>query len=187
MQYPAEMKIKLMKSIGYDLEPSLHIDSSMIQRVIDSVRNILLEWSLKLEEDGILGEDISFSDKEIKTASQNTYTINNYGNASNFQIQQGNENAAQTQQIEAHDLSEVKSLMREIEGKLGNLKLEQGDLDEINSDINTVKNQADSPKPKKGILREALSSIGNVIKKSTETALTSNLTERLNQILLAIS
>ncbi|WP_404996525.1 hypothetical protein [Caldifermentibacillus hisashii] len=60
---------------------------SQAQQIIDSVRNIILEWSIQLEEDGILGEGVSFSKEEKREADKQNYTVNNfYGNTSGVQI-----------------------------------------------------------------------------------------------------
>ena len=40
--------------------------------IVDAVRNSILEWSLKLEQEGILGEGISFSSEEVKKANMST-------------------------------------------------------------------------------------------------------------------
>ncbi|ENM5727944.1 hypothetical protein V4V56_003970 [Vibrio mimicus] len=40
--------------------------------IVDAVRNSVLEWSLKLEQEGILGEGISFSSEEVKKANMST-------------------------------------------------------------------------------------------------------------------
>ncbi len=58
----------LMNAISFRLQPSLHINASQFQGVLDAVRKIILEWSLKLEEDGITGEGISFSPEEKSKA-----------------------------------------------------------------------------------------------------------------------
>ncbi|MEH7440648.1 hypothetical protein V7182_24665, partial [Neobacillus drentensis] len=48
----------------------LRFGMSQAKQIIDTVRNIILEWSLKLEEDGIVGEGLSFSDKEKEEAKK---------------------------------------------------------------------------------------------------------------------
>ena len=40
--------------------------------VIDAVRTMILNWSLKLEEEGILGEGLSFSEEEKQKAATST-------------------------------------------------------------------------------------------------------------------
>ena len=64
-----------------------------LRKIISAVRNRILDWSLLLEENGIVGEGLRFTDDEVKTAHEsqviNNYTNNFYSTADNTQIQQG--------------------------------------------------------------------------------------------------
>lgn len=96
MQYSDDVAKNMMDAIGFDLRPSLHIDSSALYKVLDAIKNTILKWSLQLEEDGILGEDLSFSQEEQKIVKSANYNINNfYGDVSESQIQQGTEKSSQ--------------------------------------------------------------------------------------------
>ena len=69
------------------MTPSVQLDAAQLQGILDSVRTTILEWSLKLEEDGILGDGMSFSREEKQLASSNTYHIETFiGQVSNSQI-----------------------------------------------------------------------------------------------------
>ncbi len=50
------------------------------KQILASVRKIILNWSLKLEEDGILGEGMTFSSQEREIAANSNYNINYYIN-----------------------------------------------------------------------------------------------------------
>ena len=62
---------------------------------MSTVRNKILDWALLLEENEILGEGMTFTDREKKIASTaqviNNYTNNFYGEVSDIDVQQGNE------------------------------------------------------------------------------------------------
>ncbi|QOX00297.1 MULTISPECIES: AbiTii domain-containing protein [Acinetobacter] len=62
------------------LMPKLLLTSSHFQNVVDSVRQEVLNWSLELESQGILGEDFNFTKTEKQTAEKmtsNTFNIQN--------------------------------------------------------------------------------------------------------------
>ena len=66
-------------------------------RIISAIRNKILDWSLLLEKNGIIGEGLTFSEAEVKTAKESSviynYTNNFYSTTTNTRIQQGsNEN-----------------------------------------------------------------------------------------------
>lgn len=59
----------VQRRISVPLEVTLHIGRSSVVGILDAVRNLILDWSLKLEGDGILGDGMSFSPEERKRAS----------------------------------------------------------------------------------------------------------------------
>lgn len=77
----------------------LSISTSYIENIIETVRSIILEWALVLEEKDIKGENLSFSkeDKEriISDRSVINFITNIYGNVDNTQIQQGTNKSSQ--------------------------------------------------------------------------------------------
>lgn len=64
---------------GYtQLEPRVMFERSQLLGVPSKLRHIILNWSLQLEDDGILGEGMKFSEKEKKAAmSVNNFNIQN--------------------------------------------------------------------------------------------------------------
>ncbi|MGK7928657.1 MAG: hypothetical protein AB4290_26050 [Spirulina sp.] len=62
---------------SYDYIPyemAIHIDPSQAHGILESVKNVVLNWSLKLEEDGILGKGMTFSKEETQIAAQHDYS-----------------------------------------------------------------------------------------------------------------
>jgi len=57
--------------------------------IIETVKTIILNWALKLEEDGILGQGMTFSSKEQEkaTSSPASHVTNFYGPVGQSQIQ----------------------------------------------------------------------------------------------------
>ncbi len=53
------------------LPPVRVIDKSKINAILEIVQNTILEWSLKLEDQGILGDGLSFSPDEKERAASN--------------------------------------------------------------------------------------------------------------------
>jgi hypothetical protein len=82
--------------------PQLHIPITSYAPILHAVRNAILEWSLKLEDEGILGEGMSFSPREKQTAKKEAKELGNpinfihvEGNMINSTIQQGSKAAKQ--------------------------------------------------------------------------------------------
>ena len=88
-------------NVPFETKFALHISINQIFNIMENVRTALLEWSIVLEENGIVGEGMQFSkeEKEIAAATPiiNNYTTNFFGDVSNSQVQQGTDNSTQTQ------------------------------------------------------------------------------------------
>lgn len=88
-------------SAPFQTKYRLEISSNQLFNIMESVRTSILEWSITLEENGIVGEGVQFSESEKKIATTNpvinNYVTNIFGNVSNSQFQQGTTNSGQTQ------------------------------------------------------------------------------------------
>jgi hypothetical protein len=81
MNFPGKLAEQLFSSSrGYELGivPQLVIQHSILSGILDSVRNNILEWSLRLEQSGIIGEGMTFSREEKEKAAGVTYNINSF-------------------------------------------------------------------------------------------------------------
>jgi hypothetical protein len=63
--------LRRYNDIPYEI--AIHIDPSQAHGVLEAVRTIVINWSVDLEKDGILGEGMTFSQKEKEIASSNNY------------------------------------------------------------------------------------------------------------------
>ncbi len=103
--------------------PHLFISSAGVRGILEEVRNAILEWSLRLEKDGIRGDDMSFSPKELAAATTATYQINHFtgvlGNVQADQFQIGNSEAVYAELeragVSANDCAELKDLAHQAE------------------------------------------------------------------------
>ncbi|SCY23996.1 hypothetical protein SAMN02910451_01883 [Butyrivibrio hungatei] len=81
---------------GFITQYSFHTTKTEMHKIISAVRNKILEWALLLEENGIVGEGLNFTNEEKEVAAKsaviNNYTNNFYANADNTRIEQGSKN-----------------------------------------------------------------------------------------------
>lgn len=95
-----EQQRLMMEHTGVEYEFSFEIPMNILKSVLETVRNLILDWSLKLEETGIVGEELSFSLEEVEKAKDESVSnVNNfitiYGNMNNSQIGQGTRSSVQ--------------------------------------------------------------------------------------------
>lgn len=148
----------------------IRVEASQFYNILDRVRNIILEWALKLEEEGVFGENMTFSEKEKKIASEIPSTINYFGSMVNSQLQQNSSHSSQSLNVGEFKIESLKEIIEH--GKL----LLEGVTDdntkaELKSELTVLEAQMISPKPKKPIIKECLASIRNIAEGATGSVL----------------
>ena len=147
---------------------------------MDSTRTAVLEWALKLEEEGVIGEEFSFSKEEQAAAASIVFNI---GSMSHSQIQGATRSSTQTFELTEINHDAVQSFVNELHPALPRLNLGHAELEELTQEIATLKAQLGSPKPKSTILRESLRSIRNILEGTTGSVLATEMLTRLGPVL----
>lgn len=127
--------------------------------IIDAVRNRVLEWSLQLEKAGILGDGLSFNQKEQQaahaTSNAPVYNIQNVGVlgdvANSSTVNQNNFNYSPTDLSRIGELIEqVQKLSDQMEGQLWT---------EVEAATSDLSKELDEQTPDSGKIRGALNSL----------------------------
>ena len=164
MSYNPSLSNRLMESTKSSVPPVLQVQLFEVHRVLDTVRNTVLNWSLKLEEDGILGDGMAFSKEEKEAATGVSHNINNfYGNVTNSQVQQSSPHASQSQENSSIDIKSLIKFVEIMNECLSTTDLDPVGLEVLKSDLDTISAQAKSPKPKYPIIKESLLSIRSIL------------------------
>ena len=157
--YPSAFEQTLRNAIDFGLTPSLRINASHLQRILESVRRAVLEWSLRLEAAGVKGDGMSFSPDEKKKAQTVTYNIETYIHGNVSQSQVGTQDSVQYN----FDLSKLNEFIGALKENLANLELDDDNKAELMAEVQTLESQAVSPRPKVGIIRESLATARNIL------------------------
>jgi hypothetical protein len=64
MPYPPELDHKIRKSLNWGDDIRIRLNSLDCANILHAVMNILLDWTLAMETQGILGENLTFSPEE---------------------------------------------------------------------------------------------------------------------------
>ena len=72
----------VIPAAGTDFDAFFWVATHYYHRILNTARNTILDWTMKLEASGILGEGLAFSTEEKQTASNFTFNIEQF-------IQQG--------------------------------------------------------------------------------------------------
>jgi hypothetical protein len=164
----------LMSAMNIPLQPSLHVPQSEVIGLLDAVRNIILDFALQLEQEGILGEGMSFSKEEKQSARQITYNVtNNIGSMQHSQIQQ-HSSGTQTLNYD-NDLLLIADFVKKLRLSINDLGVVKDLKEELLAEIITVESQTKSPRPKQQIITESLKTIRNILEGATGSLIASGL------------
>ncbi len=129
---------------------ALHMSTPAIGDIVEKVKNAVLEWTIKLEAEGILGEGMQFSSNEKETAKRIPQTINNYyGNTSviNAPVENSVVIATDSTSIE-FSYEKAKRTAAEIEDAIDNEKLSDENMEAVIELLSDIKEKiAQEKKP----------------------------------------
>lgn len=72
LQLPFQVESFLVSTVGTSVK--IGISRASVQAIVEAVRDVILRWVLKLEEDGITGEGMTFSGEEKQIAANHDYS-----------------------------------------------------------------------------------------------------------------
>lgn len=136
---------------------ALHIPTTAVKDIEEKVKNTILECTLKLESEGIVGENMVFSETEKESAVNMPQTVNNYyGNTSvinspsdNVQIVSGSENTV------TFSYDKVKDVVDAVEKSISESDLSKEDMETATELLADIKLKIEEEK-KPDILKSAL-------------------------------
>ncbi len=122
MPYPPKLQARLIKAASLLSPPVLLVSDAQFYGILDAVRTTVLEWALKLEERGISGENLSFSEHEQKAAS---HIVFNIGSMAHSQIQTDPVASHQSMINNNIDLVEAQTFLKDIKASLPAMALKK--------------------------------------------------------------
>lgn len=176
-------KIYENSNMRYKIEIVFFIDKSSVKGLIDTVRNIILNWTLKLEEDGILGEDMLFSHEEKEKAEKNQYIINNFKGIENVQIQQKSNDSKQIMIKREIDFEQIKELMELIKLSTDKNNFSDKNKDNILKEVKQINEELKNKKPKKNLINKGLSSLKNIFENSSSSLIVTSIINNIDKII----
>ncbi len=123
------------------LNYTVQVSSTAVKDIEERVKNAILEWTLKLEEEGIVGENMMFTDKEKDCATNIPQTVNNYygptsiinSSSGNAQIVSGNGNTV------SFPYDKVKDVVDEVAKSISASNLSKDDMETITELLSDIK------------------------------------------------
>lgn len=115
---------------GY--RPFLRIEKSDISNILSNVKKTILDWSINLEKQGIIGEDYIFTDEEKQMIQNVSYHIGNVGNMANH-----NDNST-INQTSTNTVQIIKGDFNSLASNLRSYGIEEADIQELKTIIDVT-------------------------------------------------
>ncbi|MGB3431731.1 hypothetical protein [Achromobacter sp.] len=146
----------LLEMMPVKLEPILKLERTAVIRVLDAVRNLILNWSLEMEKAGVLGEGMMFNTQEKEKAQPagQQFIIQNVGVLGDIS---GQATVTNYQNASAAlDLNQVRDVVAQLNNLVASLPAAiTGSLTPI---LNELSSQLNGPAPAPGHIRKLLQS-----------------------------
>lgn len=174
--YSGKALQRICRGVGFPTNARLDISVTELIKVLTAVRNKILDWALDLEQKGVLGEGMRFSEKEKDIAKNSTVTniTNHIGSMTNSQLQQGTSYSSQSYNTSS-DKELIASFIAELTSNKDKLNLSNDNDINVNANLHTLEAQLSTNEPNPVIVNEALKSIRSVLEGVTGSVIASGL------------
>lgn len=177
---PLSLAEPIMHEYGVN-EVGIIIPRDAIVAALAAIRNLILDWSLRLEKSGIKGDDLSFSPEEKSKAhgGEAQVHIGSIGHfAGNIGSQSFERSSVQATQVDAGlDLSAVKELADQINRHLSELPNESEPA--VRAELTLISDELGKSAPSQSKIRSALAAIGSVLKGAAGNLIASGILAEL--------
>jgi len=167
MTVPPSLQRLCAQHMAVPLEVKLHLDRAQLARIIESVRNRILAWSLSLEKAGIKGDGLSFSEPEKRLAHSHVTTINIQSidtvGAVGEISGKARVNAQKT--ISTPDIDSLRKLIKDVRNQAQALPQKQ--LADIQTRVSALEALIEDRRSHPSKIRSALANLQNVVKSLT--------------------
>ena len=171
---------KICETIG-PLEYKLTVNNFHLKNIIDQVTTRLLEWTLVLESQGILGNDIQFTPMEQSLAQNVPQQINYYGTVINGDVQQSQVISGDHNTI-SFNYDQVSDLLENVKDALKSESLSAEDRETVEELIKDAETKIASKK-KPWIVKAALTGTKDFLISTGANVASALLVEYLQTIL----
>lgn len=153
--FPKPIEQQLMKALKASSPPALIISYASLSGILEAVRTICLNWALRLESLGVVGEGVSFTQDERAAAQAESFDIEDLHGRS------PGSSEPEPQPDDSHP--GVRKFLSELSKRARDLGLEAASVKELQAELDTIGSQLKSPRPKPVIINESLTSLRRIL------------------------
>lgn len=179
ISFPAEIENVLNEKNGPGWGYTLAIPMSELSRVLDTVRNLVLDWALNLEKAGIMGSDMNFDDKE-KAKAQAASTIINIGSIGSMAGNIGQGNVSGDNSV-SH--AQLQPILEQLKPAIDTLVAAGADGNLLSSRIEALEAALTEKQPNTSLVRGLVTDLRNTLTGAAGNLIATGAISALNAFL----
>lgn len=181
-QYSIYQQNFIREATGHRWSVRLKIDVGVAKGILDKVRLILTDWTIRLEKEGVLGDSMQFTGDDKETSARATETVINHFHMRNVGafVQSAVHSTVTGESHESLDMSQVSNLVSQIDAQTQYLPAEI--QAEIAPHLDVVKQEIAGGKDQKRI-RQSLKVVGDICMKIGTSVAASGITHAIAAML----
>jgi hypothetical protein len=172
--YSPEVEQDLRDAVSHGKRFSVRLAVAHVSGIIDAVRNILLQWTLEMEKQGVVGNELLFSEidkKKSETLTAQTITNIHIGNVGAF-VQQAEGSFVHGQIDSTTNISQATlDFVQQAAAMLPGAALPSLIDEQMRAALDELKQAAEVANPESGRLRKGFETLKRVLAPAGETLL----------------
>jgi hypothetical protein len=177
---PDQLAIISKATNSYVARAGVDISRGAITHIIESVRTLILEWAIALENEGIMGEGLSFTSEE-RTKAQNSSVAIHIASIGTFTGNLGTGNTSGDITSAPLNVDRVRNLVSQIRSQADNLANEGVETTALASVLERI--EAHLAKPNESLLRKTLVELQAIITDAAGGLVSTGALALLHQLL----
>ncbi|MGE6497361.1 MULTISPECIES: hypothetical protein [Cupriavidus] len=181
LQYSFEQQHVLQTLFREDMKFGIRLSKGHLTGIFDAVRNLTLDWSLQLEQAGVLGENMSFTLTEKVEAKPVTqqFFIQNAGVVGNVS---DNATVTNNQQVTGSlSVESVRDLVKQAHASIKSLPADTAS--QVSPLLDDLDRESSKSAPDEGRLRTTLTSIRQICEGAAGNLIATGLTAAVTTLL----
>lgn len=184
IEFKPDINNMISEVTGFNTIYTLFISRTNIQSICDAVRNNILYWALKLEEEGIEGRGMMFNNYEKEKAKELGSTINYfYGDIYQSQIQQNSTLSKQNISFDSKYKEKVANLLNMLKANYKSIELDGEQINAIESNISELEEIVENDNYEKDKLSKVLNSLKNILEGAGGSIVASGILYLIEQLM----
>ena len=184
--YPAEMAKRIRQAIKFNTQVHIELSGPVISSVLHGVRKMLLDWTLEMEKQNILGTDLTFNeDEKRKSVAVTEGVVNNITIGQVGSFVQGGDRAVVTGQVVSTNtlVQGVRDLVGQVDQLLPTSGFPTSVADETRAALSELKEASEEAEPEPGRLQRGLHALKKVLAPAGEKLLSMAVDSAVNKLL----